>query len=467
MKFTLIQHNIDLDYSPKNHLDMLEALGVDVSALRARLAELTPRVPPTQRADSAVWQALERDILQADADCDPGEPWALADIQAARPTPRIDRYDESLSDAQLLDRVHGAWLGRVVGCMLGKPLEWFMKEEHSRPRTRHYLSAIGEYPLRDYAPAAAVMPYYQQLTDKGLVRDGVTHAPGLPALRENIRYACSDDDLQYTLINLRKMQALGRDFTLDDTIEWVWVRHLCRGVGDYVRHSALRNRAMGLGYPAAARFMNTGRECVRLQIRADLYGFVSPAAPAEAARLAWHDAAANGSEAGLYGALWIAACIAAAFVEHDAETIVRRGLEQIPARCRFRDEIQRTLDQCRRHGRDFDRTLDAIDARYNRFPPNWALPNCAIITAALVHGEGDFTRTLGLCMAGGYDTDSNGANVGSVLGARLGARQLPPHWVEPLNDTLHTGLHGWPTASIAGLARQTCELYLRHPIPVQ
>ena len=47
------------------------------------------------------------------------QPYTLTEIKKARPSgPR--RFD-SIEDKDLLDKFHGAWTGRAVGCALGKP----------------------------------------------------------------------------------------------------------------------------------------------------------------------------------------------------------------------------------------------------------------------------------------------------------------------------------------------------------
>ena len=58
--------------------------------------------------------------------------------------------------------------------------------------------------------------------------------------------------------------------------------------------------------------------------------------------------------------------------------------------------------------------------------------NATVIAAALLWGEGDFTRTIGLAVEGGWDTDCNGATAGSAFGAMHCAGALPEHWTQPL-----------------------------------
>ena len=50
---------------------------------------------------------------------------------------------------KFLDRVHGAWLGRIAGCMLGKSVEGW-----GHDMIRDYLEFIGEYPMSNYVPPA-------------------------------------------------------------------------------------------------------------------------------------------------------------------------------------------------------------------------------------------------------------------------------------------------------------------------
>ena len=81
--------------------------------------------------------------------------------------------------------------------------------------------------------------------------------------------------------------------------------------------------------------------------------------------------------------------------------------------------------------------------------------NAAVVAAALLWGEGDFTRTIGLAVQGGWDTDCNGATAGSVFGAMHGAEAIPRRWTEPLGDRVRSALFGFDGARISELARRT------------
>ena len=58
----------------------------------------------------------------------------------------------------------------------------------------------------------------------------------------------------------------------------------------------------------------------------------------------------------------------------------------------------------------------------------------------------------------GFDTDCNGATVGSVLGMRGGVEAIGPEWSEPVHGLLATSIVGVGTVSIARRA----ELTMKH-----
>ena len=52
------------------------------------------------------------------------------------------------------------------------------------------------------------------------------------------------------------------------------------------------------------------------------------------------------------------------------------------------------------------------------------LANAQIVALGLLYGEGDFTLTMKLAFAMGYDADCNAATAGAVLGYRLGFAKI-------------------------------------------
>src|SRR5438128_2657022 len=70
------------------------------------------------------------------------EPSNFQAIRDARPAvvPLPDFY---LSEHEIHQKIHGAWLGRVCGCILGKPLEMAFTQDDIKA----YLNGAHAYPL--------------------------------------------------------------------------------------------------------------------------------------------------------------------------------------------------------------------------------------------------------------------------------------------------------------------------------
>jgi ADP-ribosylglycohydrolase len=87
------------------------------------------------------------------------------------------------------------------------------------------------------------------------------------------------------------------------------------------------------------------------------------------------------------------------------------------------------------------------------------LGNAAVVAAALLWGDGDFERTVGLAVQAGWDTDCNGATVGSVFGAMHGGSPLPAQVLSTLGGRIG-GVVGVGPIAVDELADRTCALAL-------
>ncbi len=80
--------------------------------------------------------------------------------------------------------------------------------------------------------------------------------------------------------------------------------------------------------------------------------------------------------------------------------------------------------------------------------------------AELWHSRGDFSTGITRAVMGGWDTDCNGATVGSILGAMNGARKLPDHWTGRFHDTLLSEITGYHPIAISECARRSADIAL-------
>jgi ADP-ribosylglycohydrolase len=412
--------------------------GCDAKALEEiapAVAELGKDTP--QDAMAKLYDRL--DALEPDPELSAREPSELEAIRSLRPDgPR--RMALELDDEAILDRILGAWLGRAAGCLLGKPVEGW-----SRADIRRVLEHTGEWPLQRYFPP----------TDE--TWDGPEwHDLNAGAIRRSITRMARDDDMDYTLLGLVVLEKYGPGFTTEDVAR-EWLLTLPYHCVYTAEREAYRNLVLGIEPPESATYRNPYREWIGAQIRADMWGYVAPGNPELAAELAWRDARVSHVGNGIYGEMWMAATIAAAFVVDDPGEAMMVGLGEIPAECRLAEAIRNVIEW-HADGGDGQAVLARIDEAYGHYYSVHTINNAALVALGLLAGGGELGESICVAVAGSWDTDCNGASVGSVIGAMSGANPLPYEWVGPLNDTLVTALSGVNAGEalrFSGLAQRT------------
>ncbi|MFG3344804.1 ADP-ribosylglycohydrolase family protein [Streptomyces sp. NPDC048018] len=430
--------------------------GRDAAPLAARWqAAGGPEAPATAGASPAARPALRplaEQLLDALAELPSPlashEPTHLDAITAAcpdwpaAPAPR-PREDGTAPGGALLDRLHAAWLGRAVGCLLGKPVEKLPLDG-----IRALGRATGNWPLNDWftargvpAPLLAAHPWNR--------RSAAT------SLAENIDGMPEDDDLNYPLLALLLLRRHGRAFTTADVAR-LWLDELPAGRTFTAERVAYRNLLDGVEPPLTAVRRNPFREWIGALIRADVHGWTHPGDPGGAARQAHRDAVLTHTGNGVHGAMFVAAALAAAAGGGaDVHQALAAGLSVVPPRSRLAAGVRLGIAAAREH-RDFDVAVDRLHAELGGYHWVHAVPNAALLAAALTHADGDFTRSVCAAVSGGWDTDSNGATAGSVAGLLAGhPDRLPHRWTSPLKNRLSTSVASFDGIGFDTLAALT------------
>ncbi|GAA3158611.1 ADP-ribosylglycohydrolase family protein [Streptomyces echinatus] len=340
--------------------------------------------------------------------------------------------------------LEAAWLGRAIGCLLGKPVEKLPLDG-----IRALAGATGNWPLAGYFSARGV-PADLLAAHPWNRRSAAT------SLAENIDGMPEDDDLNYPLLNLLLLQRHGRNFTTDDVAR-LWLEELPPGRTFTAERLAHRNLLAGIEPPHTARHRNPFREWIGALIRADMHGWSNPGDPAAAAEQAHRDAVLTHTANGVYAAMFAAAAIAtAASGTHGVHACLRAGRAVVPARSRLAAALDHAVGLAASE-RDFDRVVDELHAVHGP-GHHWvhALPNTALIAAALTHADGDFTGSVCRAVSGGWDTDSNGATAGSIAGLLAGSpTALPDRWRAPLKNRLATTVGDFDGTGFDTLAHLT------------
>lgn len=365
------------------------------------------------------------------------EPSDLEGIRGQRP--EMVELDQPIVTEE---KVRGAWVGRICGCLLGKPIEGIRYNELTE-----VLNATGNLPMTRYIRS-------DELTDELCARIGFPLRGRCYA--DTVDRMPADDDTNYTALAQLLISRYGRNFTPDNMADH-WLNCQSKNAYCTAERVAFRNFIDGYRPPESAVYKNPYREWIGAQIRADYFGYICPGDPQTAAEYAWRDASISHIKNGIYGEMWVAAMLAAAYCTDNMETIIRAGLAQIPSASRLAEKINAVLNAWKA-GQGADEWFADFHARYNDYNGHlWChtITNAEICAAALLWGEGDYTKSICLAVQHGFDTDCNGATVGSVVGLAKGFDAISPEWYATINDTLNTSIFGVGDASISHMVDVT------------
>lgn len=380
------------------------------------------------------------------ADMQPGykynEPSDLKEIKALR---KPHEFEKSIPDEETLrKKILGAWTGRACGCLLGKPLEGIRSDE-----LIPFLKETGNYPMHRYVLSTDVTDeicshYKFRLKNKVY---GDT-ADGMPV----------DDDTNYVALAQKIVEESGRSFNSED-VALAWMKY--QSVFSYftAERVAFVNFINCIQPPASAMYKNICREWIGAQIRGDYFGYINPGNPEIAAKMAFTDARISHVKNGIYGEMFASAMIACAAVTDNIEDIILGGLAEIPSTSRLYEAVMKILDGYK-NGVTVDECFDIIHDAYDEHTDHgWChtISNAMIVAAALLYGEGDFGKSICTAVGMAFDTDCNGATVGSVLGMRNTTDGIDEYWKKPINGKIHTSIFGVGTVDIEKAVDKTME----------
>lgn len=443
-------------YGDDLHFELLQAAdeGKDIQGFeeKVKLVQAMKREDPEREIQAA---AIIDNItaLGVKSDYNYVEPSDIESIKEARSElgKKLKLDSLNLASERLYDKVYGAWLGRCVGCLLGQPIEGWHRE-----RIVGLLKETGNYPFNYYISS----DISEEIRKKyEVINEGWVYGGSLRNWINNVSYMPEDDDTNYTVIGLKILEQYGPAFSPEDVAEsWLAnlpILHVCTA-----ERVAYKNLVNGIYPPQSASFRNVYREWIGAQIRADFFGYITPGNPELGAEMAWRDASISHVKNGIYGEMFIAAMLSAAAVNNNVDEIIEYGLSQIPEKSRLAEAVRKVLDW-KKQGLGWEAAIDKVHEKYNeKVGHDWChtISNAMIVCIGLVYGQKDFEKSIGIAVLAAFDTDCNGATVGSIVGMILGADALPKKWVKPLNDQLKSGVDGFGLVKISDMAKRTVEV---------
>lgn len=356
------------------------------------------------------------------------EPSDLLGIKALR---KIEEQPlNNIDNDKLRSKITGAWYGRIAGCLLGKPIEGIRT-----PDLNMLLKESGNYPLHRYILSSDITDSIIEKSKFNLKKDDRSWA-------DRIECAPADDDTNYTVMASILIERHGKNFTPDDVMD-IWINSQPFSAYCTAERVAWRNYFDGYCPPNTAIYKNPYREWIGAQIRADYFGYINPGNPEAAAEMAWKDASVSHIKNGIYGEMFVAAMLAGAAVTNNPKQVIKIGLGQIPSTSRLYEKVSEIINM-HDSGVGLDECYRKIHSVFDENSSHgWChtISNAMIVVMALLYGS-DFSDAVGIAVQTGFDTDCNGATVGSVYGMMNGIESIGEEWTSPINKKLKTNIIG-------------------------
>jgi len=178
---------------------------------------------------------------------------------------------------------------------------------------------------------------------------------------------------------------------------------------------------------------------------------VYPGMTNEAAKWGEWGGRITGDDWGTHGPVLFAAMYSAAFFEKDIIDLLRIGMSKLPEDSPYLKALENLIKWSKENS-DWKETRKLIHENYYNnidgfeipYPVGGAVINGLSGIMALLYGEGDFTKTIGIAVTSGYDCDNQAATIGGLLGVMNGAKSIPAKftkelplghsWDKPFND---------------------------------
>jgi ADP-ribosylglycohydrolase len=352
---------------------------------------------------------------------------------------------KELTSKEYYNKVYGSWLGRVAGDFVGAPLELRDVE-----RIQRRYGEINNYPKKI-----------------------------------NLNYV--NDDEMYEIIALIALEKYGLDLTAKDiALEWINLLKYERAVFT-AEKAAVNNIKSNIFPPESGALNNPYYDFIGAQMRADIWGQITPGCPEITKIYAEMDGSISHSGIGIEGEVYVAVLISHAFFEKDIRRNIEGSLAYLPKEneSQYTKTVNKAIKIYEQNPKDFRKARNVLINEYwiplkeelinkepnletdranvlkSRESQVHVLPNIGIIVLSLLYGakhEDPLGRSI--CVAGmmGYDTDCNCGNVGAILGAQLGADDVPLKWKEPLQDTFSTYVKGYEKWKLSELARRIADV---------
>lgn len=291
----------------------------------------------------------------------------------------------TLPAEMVVDKIRGGMLGMMIGNMNGGPYEFKNYDKHG---------------------------------------DLKTYVPSLP------NGAWTDDDTDFEWVYIYNIQKTRNAYLPYTDINAFWKRSINRAMwcsNRYVRYLM----DIGIKAPMTGSIaLNPWAEFnVSGQFVSESFGLIAPAMPQTAAKIGLHYTKVTIDNEPAQTTQLYTTMIATAFVESDINKILDAGVASLDPKSimvRIISDVKKWHDQNPDNPAQTHRLLhekyELKDALIRN--KNGSELNTAVIIAAFLYGNGNFSETIRHSMNFGYDADCNAATLGTLMGTIYGQRRI-------------------------------------------
>jgi hypothetical protein len=340
--------------------------------------------------------------------------------------------ERSITRNELIEKISGFWIGQLVGNYMGFPFENVYVDE----------------PI-----PVLVDRYYTPRNGSDLRMNRNDHRAFAPYLFTLFDGAYSDDDTDIEFVTLHAVEEHGLDIDYQQ-IAAAWKRHINRRI--WVANRTARDLMdQGLIPPdTGSKQNNPNWFQIDPQLVNEIWSAFYPGMPVRAAQRAEWGARITNDDWGTHPTIAYAVMISEGFFESDPQRLVKLALDAIPAEGPFYEGMNDVIRWHEETPDDWRSTRQKIHDKYYRYQKGDYQAPVSVVSSlvnglcgvmAVLYGEGDFGKTVGIAVSAGYDCDNQAATCGGLMGVVLGAGAIPTaltqdclprgRWDKPFNDT--------------------------------
>jgi len=346
------------------------------------------------------------------------------------PAIHVQAKERVITHEKLMDKLSGFWIGQLVGNYMGFPFE----------------NCYVDEPI-DFL----VKRYYTKKDDPSIEMNDDLRGY-IPVAASWIGGAFSDDDTDIEFVTLHAVEKYGLDITYPEITE-MWKKHINHHI--WVANRTARDlMSEGFVAPDTGRKQNNENWFqIDPQLVNEIWSAFYPGMIKQAAERAEWGARITNDDWGTHPTIAYGAMISAAFFEKDVEKLVQIAIEAVPNEGPFAEGIRDVVKWHKKYDNWRD-TRKKIHEKYYEYKKGSYEAPVSVVSSlqnglcgimAILYGQGDFMKTVGIAVSAGYDCDNQAATCAGLMGVLNGQGCIPEEftndflpgdwkWDKPFND---------------------------------